>query len=615
MTRSCCLRAGNHARVGSLVGVASVRAARMVPSLMALAWVAYLVVAQGGFFGFPTCLSGVVGCLASAAVWLLGSRRGRRLPAVPLAFLGLAVSYLVSSLYNGPSLTTLSETGTWAACAGMSFLASAQDEDERSWTLTLLAWFGVITAVMGILVRVGAVPLAAGIHDGRLEFTFQYANTTAAWYGTCAYLCLFSRSEVLRWLAHVPVASMLLTLSGGGILAFMLVSLVVGAWLVASHLWDDLVRVLVQGAIGALAAACVYALASGISTILVLVMTLLSLWVSRRWTELASHLNMRVVGVGLVLLMAVVLAAMIALIPDRIPSALVNMGERLDHMRDGLGLWSTSPLLGIGPDNWQYLYPYVQTAVYTTVVVHCSFIQMMTDAGIVGIAFLVVACVLGIRTMLASCRARKDWSLAVLAATAHVLLHSLVDFDLQFGSLALVLAFFLSDSTSSASVGKGYVAGLATLAICLPLTIVGLYCSATSLALTRANQAGAYEEAVRLFHATDLAKADPGAQGEYVRAVFSQGSYEEVVRAYELMPAPALEEVLYTAISYVYLGERAEGARVLADRMEATPYDPELLEGAREFEKRFGVDASQRRRFAADMARSSELIEGRGPET
>ena len=96
-----------------------------------LVCVATLVLLQGGFFPLATCACGLVVSVLAALAWLRRPLREARLPLVPLLFAAMALAYLVSAMANGASLTTLAETGTWATCAGMAFLAVAQNISER----------------------------------------------------------------------------------------------------------------------------------------------------------------------------------------------------------------------------------------------------------------------------------------------------------------------------------------------------------------------------------------------------------------------------------------------------------------------------------------------------
>lgn len=87
--------------------------------------IAALVLLQGGFFSLATCACGLVASALAAVVWLRRPLREARLPIVPLLFAAMALAYLISAIVNGASLTTLAETGAWAACTVVAFLAAA----------------------------------------------------------------------------------------------------------------------------------------------------------------------------------------------------------------------------------------------------------------------------------------------------------------------------------------------------------------------------------------------------------------------------------------------------------------------------------------------------------
>ena len=51
-------------------------------------------------------------------------------------------------------------------------------------------------------------------------------------------------------------------------------------------------------------------------------------------------------------------------------------------MGDAAAVVAANPALGIGPDVWRFLYPYVQSAQYTATSVHCGYLQIALDAGV-----------------------------------------------------------------------------------------------------------------------------------------------------------------------------------------------------------------------------------------
>ena len=128
------------------------------------------------------------------------------------------------------------------------------------------------TSVAAFLVYVGILPIEGGVTSGRLEFTFQYANATAIWFGVCTLLCLLGTDDRMRAFAALPVAAMLLTQSGGAVLSFLVVAGATGIWLHKSGEQELLLDALVQGVLGIAFFAVMVTLASPAS-LLALVLT------------------------------------------------------------------------------------------------------------------------------------------------------------------------------------------------------------------------------------------------------------------------------------------------------------------------------------------------------
>lgn len=634
---------------------------RVISNACVVLAVCALVVAQGGYFGLPTCIVGTILCIAAGIIWLLRWRRGAapvsHPPVVAILLVALSLVYLASALANGLTLTTLAESGSWIAYAGVALLAATQRSIQRYRTVVMIAWLGVATAVLGIVEYVGLLVIPGGMMVGRLQFTFQYANATAVWYGACALLCLLILDPhgYLRVCSPLPVAAILLTQSAGGVISFLVVALAVGVWLARAGRWDELLCCLARGALGVVLFATLIAISSPVMLLAVVPVGYASLRLDVLLDKLPSRFSARTCCLVLVAALALFLVAIPLLLPGRTADAVASLGERAAILRDALGLWSTKPFLGIGPDNWQYLFPWVQTAPYSVAVVHSSWAQALTDAGLVGFGVLIAVFVYGVRGLLRAVKAGDAWSVACLAAAALLILHSAFDFDLQFGALSCLLAFLVSvpadgarvvvderpdiadehfgdvmdgddasrpavvdadisnqDTNKAAPVRSRMALAMAivSLAVCLPLAAAGLACSLTSEALERGVAAGAYEDVVALFRSSRLCISDPKAQGEYVEASFALEHFAAVTDAYEHVPAPSVATTLYAAIAYEWREMPERAAEALCARLEATPYDAQIVAGARRFDETFGMDEAYRSRFDGALTNAERLSSG-----
>lgn len=142
-------------------------------------------------------------------------------------------------------------------------------------------------------------------------------------------------------------------------------------------------------------------------------------------------------------------AAFLLLLPDELVNRITEfsvssstVSERLIFFKDSFKIFIQHPFLGIGGDGWQYVYPSIQTQFYTVAHPHSYFAEMMTDAGIFGIAlyvFLIFTFVFGF------IKREKNAESSVLCAVSFmIILHTLFDFDTDYYSLQTLLFVCLS---------------------------------------------------------------------------------------------------------------------------------------------------------------------------
>ena len=562
-----------------------------------------LVLVQGGFPADVTCAVGVASSLAAGILWFRKPQRHAGIPVLPLVWLGLAVCYAASALASGLSLTTIAETGKWFACAGFAFLAATLDEERRSRAFWLLCYVGVATAGAGILLYGGLFSLDAGIVVERLQFTLQYANATAAWYGIIALLCLHSTDKTQRALAPLPLTAFLLTRSVGGTFAFIVACLVAGALWARRGAWERICALVGQLFLSVL----MFLLIVWIDGPLALVPVLLLLgayWALSDWLDrLIARLDVRKCALAVTVLCIVAIGVIAVLSTMRPTDFAASMHERAQQMHDALSLWLTRPLLGTGPNNWQYLYPYIQTSSYYATVVHSSFGQALTDAGAIGVLLLAVACVLGARGLIRELRAETPWSQAACASALLLGVHSLVEFDLQFSCLALLLAFLLA-SPMSAKVpenvpARGIAAGLLSIVLCVPTCAFGAYCALSATVVRASAATGDNTSCRQVFLANQFARTDPGAQSHYVEASYKAGDYKGACDVYRQMSAPTSQATLCAAMAYHELGDLHSQTATLVKALEARRHDKDLAENAERIGRAYGVDESLRERFEA----------------
>lgn len=566
--------------------------------------VAVSVVVFGGFLNLYNCAMGVILAVVGGTLWLGRSRRTKGLPPAALLLMCSAATYFLSVLVNGPTLTTIAKTGSVAAMAAMALVVSAEGGARRGVALWVLAWFGVATAVAGLLMVSGMLPFPSGMSGSRLQFSFQYANAAGVWYGVISLLCLLSPDARQRGCVVFPLAATLLTQSVGALLVLGMVGAALAVGLGRAGEWGRILLALLR----VMAAGMVFVLARALPGVLGLITVAVAAgacWVCTRYAEdvqnVSSARTLCVVA-ALVLLAAAVLGVWAS--PERAREALGTLAERFYHMRDGIALGLTKPFLGVGPDNWQYLYPSVQTAQYQTAFVHNSYVQMLCDAGVVGAGLFVAAIVAGVRAIIAE---RGEWGRAALCATVLVCVHAGGDFDLEYGSLTLLLAVLLAVPRESRVPVRGVAAGAGALAFVLPLCVWGAWGGASATAISTAASLGDFGPCVELCESIPFARDDPASQEKLVISQRALGRPGESVSVFESASMPTDLTAVTASLALYDEGDYVKAAELLVTWMEARPYDVDLYLMASKVVHEKGLESSFVARYNKAVDRANEL--------
>lgn len=366
-----------------------------------------------------------------------------------LAFLLVGALYAVSAIVHGLPADSLVQCAPWALGALAAAVCAGLDGRQARALVAGVAWLGVASSLAGALMFAGIPPVGGAVNAGRLQFLFQYANAAGAWFACTALLCLRADDPRLRRCATAPLAALLLTQSMGAILACAVVaSACVAVRVVRSGAGEraasyaEATSFLVQGVLAAIVF-LLFALPAdhmvgeglGIASLAVATASFYRFWpamdhrLRRGWiggTALALSACVLAVGALLVAL----------LLHDRLVQATATFAERALQAGDAWRVLAASPLLGIGPDQWQFTYPAIQSAEYESTLVHNSYLQLGLNAGVLAPAALISA---GAWAVAAG---SPEWRSTAFPALAILALHALIDFDLEF-SFFVVLAAVL----------------------------------------------------------------------------------------------------------------------------------------------------------------------------
>ncbi|SHE13526.1 Lipid A core-O-antigen ligase and related enzymes [Chlamydia abortus] len=332
----------------------------------------------------------------------------------------------------------------------------------------------------------------------RLTSVFQYANTYSAYLIALLFGCMLFIFRSRKWypvalhsLMLVPIlVSFMLTLSRGGLVILPVVLLV----LLLFFSVERQIKLLLYLGISAVAVLLtigniteigsslqnnfspslslkgwgILAVASIIVSVLV---TLLNRYLSPVLEKtIQEKIKLRyapvILPVGAVILgtIAVVIlftdTGITKLLPENIRIRIDNINfqqhsvlERGTFYADSLKLVKDYPVFGAGGGGWAALYEKYQNNPYTSKQAHNFFLQYLVEVGIFG--FLIFAVLLGLvlynycRIYFKSDKDTKDTRVLYLIILISLLIHSVIDFNLSYAYLAIVVFICLGGLVSS----------------------------------------------------------------------------------------------------------------------------------------------------------------------
>lgn len=534
---------------------------------------------QGGYYPTVFLLAAVVFGVAAA---LRTKGPPRRALLAAWCFSGW---YLLASLVNGYSLSSLAQACLpGAVCAALSCAVSLSQEKRRR-ALRLLICASAVLAGAGILAFGGVLPISTAVTAHRLQFPFQYANAAGSWYAALALIAQEDWEEEAPWPLLSLQTALILTRSIGALGLYVLAQLVC---LIRNrgrpHRW--------QSALLSNMAAMCFALGFYLSPSPWLAAALMGALALASWRlEQLLALGRRF------RLYWAVIPAIAAALPvmglSRLARGLATFVERGYQIWDGLGILADHPLFGLGAGGWAYAYPLRQSAEYVSNVVHSGVVQFGVDAGVPAILLA------GLFFALAWRGARRPFPVSL--ASALLILHSLVDFNLQFFPLAVLAGFLLLFSApeppDTSSLHRPRRAGLLAFAALCAVLLAGelqykqLIYSAQRGALSET--LARYETGARWFggsvDARSVAASAAGGLGDW-----------DTVLALTREPPPLTSRQVLLRSQGLYESQGRDAAcGYLLDELERRPFQVSLYEDAALLLERWGGGEAALARYNA----------------
>lgn len=539
-------------------------------SVAPAALLAMLLTLQGGYY--PAAMG-----IASIALAALNCARAiRDRPRKPHAPLIASAAFAICLLAWCAALPFLDGIASYETLSAISRPALAiataaywlqLSQDEKHSAIKLVAYEGALFSIVALLMFAGVLPYPGAVVDGRLQFTFQYANTAGVYFAVMS--CLIwsqARTRAAKALVAAPSICTALTQSMG---TFAATALVAGAWAVKK------------------------------------------LKLARLKRDNATQAKATAGKIVIAALGAVALAAPAVFIgvPERLDSALQTGMERLIQTIDGTRALASAPLIGIGPQQWRVVHPLIQSAQYTANVIHNGYLGFSLSYGLIGTA-LAALCMLMLWK--GTTKAAEDRIPGAHPAAALLLIHVLVDFDLAFGSIIMLLVLALLSNRefpSTARTASSAPDQHARARFLLPATLVVtlLACGASALVFdVRENQILSDIQALGPQAASQQVAADPLARRDQtVRTRLYQScvTSDECEAALELndkVPLAVAAPGMTALARCLYTAQRPEEAELLLlNALQDRPYDIAAYTQAADLFARYDASEEAKQRYEA----------------
>ena len=548
-------------------------------SVAPAALLAMLLALQGGYYPAAMGIASIALAALNCARAIRDRPRKSHAPLIASAAFAIcllawcAAQPFLDGIASYETLSAISRPALAIATAAYWLQLS---QDEKHSAIKLVAYEGVLFSIVALLMFAGVLPYPGAVVDGRLQFTFQYANTAGVYFAVMSCLVWSqARTRTTKALAALPLVCTLLTQSMG---TFAVIAILGCAWTLKS-----------------------------------LKLTRLKRENASKTKTMTSRIAIAALGVAALIALAVCIGA-----PGRLDSSLQTGIERIIQTMDGTRALASAPLIGIGPQQWRVMHPLVQSAQYTANVIHNGYLGFTLSYGLIGTA-LAALCMLMLWK--GTTKAVEDRVPGAHAAAALLLLHALVDFDLAFGSIIMLLVLALLSNRELASTARTASStpdqrARARFLLPAALVIILLACGASALALdVRENQILTDIQALGPHAASQQIANDPLAcRDQTVRTRLYQccTTPEQCDAALELQrsaPIAVSTPGLMAFARCLYIVDRAEDAELmLLDTLQAQPYNVAAYTQAADLFERYDADEQTRQRYETLRARGMDHL-------
>lgn len=426
---------------------------------------------RGLFFSKELLVTHILtAALFMAVVYFKSDNRSMELFRKPMDFaaLGFLLVYIITSFFADVPRDAAKETLKLANYVMIYYLVTHYAVRELYIRRILEVFYasGLLVAIIGIL-SVFGLNVRDGVLSGRIASTLQYPNTLAAYMLAIFLIGLYLypryKEQYKSYLVcagnTLVFITLLWTKSRGGFL-FLPVPIILLLLGISEKRKDTIIQ-LIQSVVIAMA---VYTLAVGVAspelqfaliTAGVIASIVLHI-VINKLTYGASNFSLKKWHYGIILGVIAVGCAIVFFtspVGEQVSDAFSristtslqerNVQERMIFYKDALKVFKDSPIFGHGGGGWAGVYQKYQAYAYQSTEIHNNYLQVMIETGLLGFLIYVGLWVSFILLVIKNHKTltsdRKDQNWLAFSVTSAIALTSIVDFNMTFGSISILL--------------------------------------------------------------------------------------------------------------------------------------------------------------------------------
>lgn len=448
-----------------------------------------------------------------------------RIPSWLLAMIAYVGYALLSTLWAANA--ELAVGGAVTTAAGVTFAAFIPmlSLTWRNVLLSAISIGGVVLYLFSMANVFGLFHYENAIQNNMMDSVFQYHNTFGSFVLAGALIALVlglnARKHITQALYYLVASINLVGVFASysrwvWILTFVMLATLFGiSFAMKQRLRAVLITVLiplVSAVAGALTIAAIhktsisdFVLSMAVAFFGIAIVTYLmrlSLAISNRKRRIVLSLTLAILPVVIGLVIVFLDAKHFGSILSRLESIRFQSSSlqgRFWFYGAALHMWEHNPIFGSSSGTWTAKFQAYQQFPYWSTMTHSVFFSQLTDFGLVGtllwFQFIGLVVVQSIRTL----RKKSDWSpvqLAALLAATSLLIHALMDFDMDFPTITFVFFVLLGMAapvretnlhTNSQSYRYGFkVSMFSGMAL---LSVLGVTLSLSQVALQAADKA------------------------------------------------------------------------------------------------------------------------------